>query len=85
MNNKEVKVAFYPIDLDFNTQGTVRIFGTTTDKKKICVYDNSLKPYFWVFNDNVEKAKKKIDNLKLEEDFEILSTKIYDKNYLKRN
>ena len=82
MNNKEVKVAFYPIDLDFNTQGTVRIFGTTTDKKKICVYDNSLKPYFWVFDDNTDKAKKKIDNLKLEEDFEILSTKIYDKNYL---
>ncbi|MEK6862902.1 MAG: DNA-directed DNA polymerase [Nanoarchaeota archaeon] len=82
MDNKGVKISFYPIDVDFNTQGIIRIFGTTIDSKKICVYDESLKPYFWVFNDNIDKTKKKIDNLMLDEDFQILNTSIHDKNYL---
>ncbi|MEK6835328.1 MAG: DNA-directed DNA polymerase [Nanoarchaeota archaeon] len=82
MDNKDVKISFYPIDLDFNSHGIVRIFGTTKDGKKICVYDDSLKPYFWVFDDNIDKIKNKINNLELEEEFEILNTKIYDKFYL---
>ncbi|MEK6906970.1 MAG: DNA-directed DNA polymerase [Nanoarchaeota archaeon] len=80
MNN--VKVSFYPIDLDFNTRGTIRVFGTTADGKKICVYDDSLKPYFWVFNHDANKVKKKIDDLKLDEEFNILSTSVHQKNHL---
>ena len=80
MNN--VKVSFYPIDLDFNSQGTIRVFGTTADGKKICVYDDSLKPYFWVFNHDANKVKKKIDNLKLDEEFNILNTSVHQKNHL---
>ncbi len=80
MNN--VKVSFYPIDLDFNSQGTIRVFGTTADGKKICVYDDSLKPYFWVFNHDANKVKKKIDDLKLDEEFNILSTSVHQKNHL---
>jgi len=81
----QIKVEFYPVDIDFNNQGIIRVFGTTKKNEKICVYDDSLKPYFWVFDDNIEKVKKKIDNLDLENDeFKIISTKIYDKNYLGR-
>ena len=83
MGNEEIKISFYPVDLYFNSQGTVRIFGTTPDRKKICVYDNSLKPYFWILGD--EKIKKKIDEIKLDDEFEILNTKVYDKNYLGKN
>lgn len=82
----EVEINFYPIDIDFNKEGLIRIFGTTMSGEKICVYDDSLKPYFWVFNDkNIEKIKKKIDNLKInDEDSIILNTSIHDKNYLNK-
>jgi DNA polymerase elongation subunit (family B) len=82
MGNGGFKISFYPVDIDFNSRGIIRIFGTTINGEKICVYDDSLKPYFWVFDDDTNKIKEKIDNLELEEDFEILNINTYDKIYL---
>ena len=79
----EGKFLFYPIDIDFNNHGIIRIFGTTRDGKKICVYDDSLKPYFWILGDkNIEKIKNKIEDLEFEDEFKILNTGIHNKNYL---
>src|SRR3989344_2959015 len=79
----EGKFLFYPIDVDFNNHGIIRIFGTTRDGKKICVYDDSLKPYFWILGDkDIEKIKNKIEDLEFEDEFKILNTGIHNKNYL---
>lgn len=45
-------VSFYPIDVDYVTTSTgktaIRIFGRTKKGKRVCVYDERFKPYFWV-------------------------------------
>ena len=44
-----VDVQFYPIDIDYDKEGGVILFGRTIDGERIIVKDNSIKPYFWVF------------------------------------
>jgi len=58
-----VKIEFYPLDIDYDENAVIRLIGTTKDKKKVCVYDESFKPYFWVFNGDVEKLKDKISKI----------------------
>ena len=58
---------FYPLDIDYDENAVVKTLGVTKDTKKVCVYDNSLEPYFWIFNDNIEKHKEEILKIRDEE------------------
>ena len=46
----EVKLRFYPIDVDFsfvNSKPAIRIFALAADGKKLILLDSSFKPYFY--------------------------------------
>ena len=70
-----MRLLFYPLDIDHNENG-IRLLGVTKDNKKVCVHDDSLKPYFWILNN-------KIENIEVEEyDAKVTSVKNYKKEYL---
>jgi len=81
---EESKVSFYPIDIDYDNNGVIRVLGSTKDGKRVCVYDDNLKPYFWVFgNKDLNKIAKKINEIKIE-DNDVIKTELFDKNYLSK-
>jgi len=78
-----VSMQFYPLDIDHDEQGVIRLIGTTKDHEKICVYDDSFLPYFWLVGDNVEKHKENISKIKNEdESVYVIKVEVHDKNYL---
>ncbi|MEK6835829.1 MAG: DNA-directed DNA polymerase [Nanoarchaeota archaeon] len=78
------RVYFYPIDIDFDSQGIIRVIGTTKDGKKVCVYDDTFKPYFWVFgNEDLDKIAKKMNEIEID-DNKVIKIEIFDKNYLSK-
>src|SRR3989344_5909629 len=60
-------VHFYPIDIDYITgtsgAAVIRIFGKTPDGKRICVYDDTFQPYFYVLPKKKEAIGRLIDQL----------------------
>ena len=54
-----VTIEFYPLDIDYDINAVIKLIGTTKDNKKVCVYDDNFKPYFWIFNKEVNKLKTK--------------------------
>ncbi|MEK6933071.1 MAG: DNA-directed DNA polymerase [Nanoarchaeota archaeon] len=72
---------FYPLDIDFDEEGVIRLVGITKNNEKVCVYDGSFKPYFWIINNEPEKIKN--DMLKISEDgVKVLDAEVHEKNYL---
>ena len=58
---------FYPLDIDYDENAVVKILGVTRDNKKVCIYDDSVQPYFWAFNHDIEEYKDKILKIRDEE------------------
>ncbi len=75
-----VKIEFYPLDIDYDEEAVIKLLGITKDGKKVCVYDNGFKPYFWIFN-NVEKLKNKISNIN-ENGIHVTNVEMHNKIYL---
>src|SRR3989344_9000583 len=77
-----VNINFYPLDIEY--KNGIRVFGQTIDNKKVCVLDESLKPYFYVIpKDSVNPfdLQKKIDTIKFDDAY-VVSTDIVKKKYL---
>ncbi|MBU2634342.1 MAG: DNA-directed DNA polymerase, partial [Nanoarchaeota archaeon] len=84
--NNEVKIQFYPLDIDYDNGGNIVLFGKTVDGERIIVKDGSIKPYFWVFVDKkIDSVRKKIENIVIEEKdkiYKVIKTEIHKKFYL---
>ncbi|MDP4012644.1 MAG: DNA-directed DNA polymerase [Candidatus Nanoarchaeia archaeon] len=53
-----MKVQFYPTDVDtieYQGEQAIRIFGRTIDNKRICILDQTFKPYFWAIPKHAHK------------------------------
>ena len=79
-----VKIQLYPIDFDYDKEGNVRIYGKTLDNQRICVIDNSIKPYFWVIPEkgDIHEIEKIIDSMAIKEGdivYKVIKTEIRDK------
>ncbi len=68
--------SFYPLSIDSITDpeagnsGVIRLFGRTTDNKRVCVLDPSFSAYFWAIIDkksSVKSLTEEILALKLDE------------------
>jgi len=71
-------VEFYPLDVGYETnvdgKGAILLFGRTTTGQKICVFDTTYEPYFYVFakhRDAMKHLKESIEALKIEQDHHI--------------
>ncbi len=74
---------FYPLDIDYDENAVVKILGVTRDNKKVCIYDDSVQPYFWAFNHDIEEYKDKILKIRDEEqDVYVTKTEMHEKHYL---
>ncbi len=76
-----MKIGFYPLDIDYENKekATVKMFGRTSEGKKIDLVDDSLQPYFWATaKKNIEALKKKIEKLKGVVKAEIEDKKFYE-------
>lgn len=76
-----MKIGFYPLDIDYESgeKVTIKLFGRTTEGKKIELVDDSLQPYFWVTaKKELEILKKKIENMKGVVKAEIENKKFYE-------
>ncbi len=87
------KIQFYPIEIDsviINNRDYIRIFGKTTDNKKICVFDQ-FENYFWVIpsKENIEWVRKQIENIKVKDNNGkiryVKRAESHIKNFLGRN
>ena len=79
-------IEFYPLDIEYDNDAVIRLIGKTTDNKTVCAYDDSLKPYFWAFNDNIEKLKDKISKIKNEEEnVYVTNVEIQNKEFLSKD
>ncbi len=62
-----VSVEFFPIDVDYVTspsgRGIIRIFGRTLDEKRVCIFDDSFEPYFYVLPRKTEDIRMLIEKL----------------------
>ncbi len=74
-------VEFYPLDIDFDENAVIRLIGTTRNGKNVCAYDDSLKPYFWIFGKDLDKAKEKISKFD-EDNVYVMGTEPHNKIYL---
>ncbi len=57
-----MKLQFYPLDIDsidYEGSSAVRIFGRTKEGKRICIIDNTFKPYFYAIPIQEELTKIK--------------------------
>ena len=59
-----VNIQFYPLDTGYETdesgKATIQLFGRTPDGKKVCVYDTSYLPSFYVIpRGSIEELKHK--------------------------
>ena len=84
-----VKTQFYPLDFDYDKDGTIKIYGKTLDNQRICVLDDSIKPYFWVIVDkgDIYEIEKVIDLIRIEEGgviYKVIKTEIHSKFFLGR-
>lgn len=89
------KVQFFPVDIDYVTKAggkaKVRIFGKTTDGKRVCVFDNNLEPYFWILpkeNVNLANFRKKIEAINVKEAGRtafVVKTELHDKKHLDKD
>ena len=71
-------VSFYPLDLDYVTTSggktAIRIFGRTKKGKRVCVYDERFRPYFWVLpspTSDLAELQKEIAGIRVRKDEEI--------------
>src|SRR3989344_6870702 len=86
------KIKFYPLTIDYVNLGNssyVRVFGRSVDGDRICVYDTSLKPYFYVIPKkgvNLSQLSEKVKAINTSDTndrpVEIHSVKIVKKNML---
>ena len=77
-----VKKEFYPLDFGYDNTGNVVIYGKTTGNERIVVKDDSIKPFFYVF-ENGKKAGE-IENVRIKEEnkiYKVLKTEIVKKKY----
>ena len=83
-----VTIQFYPLDIGHETdesgKSMIQLFGRTLDGKKVCVFDESYLPSFYVIPKKykIDELKRKIDNIK-REDYRVIESKIVDRNYLR--
>jgi len=62
------KIQFYPLDIAYKIEKEkpiIYLFGTTSDKKKICVVDENFNPYFFVIlknQDDISIFREKMQN-----------------------
>ena len=63
-----VKKEFYPLDFEYDNVGHVVIYGKTTGNERIVVKDDSIKPFFYVF-ENGKKAEE-IENIRVNEEIQ---------------
>ena len=68
-------VDFFPIDISSETNASgkeaILLFGRTKDGEKICVFDLSYEPYFYVFpkmREAITSLKTRIEVIKIEQD-----------------
>ncbi|MBU1203844.1 MAG: DNA-directed DNA polymerase, partial [Nanoarchaeota archaeon] len=73
---KQTTEQFYLLDIDYNSQGTVIVYGRTKAGKRIVVYDDSMKPHFWVLSGSKQDQKK------IELMDGVISTEMQKKSYL---
>ena len=86
------KIKFYPLTIDYVNLGNssyVRVFGRSVDGDRICVYDTSLKPYFYVIprkGVNLSQLSEKVKAINTSDTndrpVEIHSVEIVKKNML---
>jgi len=83
------KYEFYPLDFDYDRDGTIILMGKTTNNEKIIVLDNSVKQYFYVFPKNsAKKLSEELSNIRIRKDdkitkffkTEVVKKRFYDKN-----
>ena len=80
-----MEIEFYPLDIDYDNNSVIKLIGTTKDGKKACVYDDSFRPYFWIFNDDVDKIKDKISKISNNiENIYVTNVEVHNKNYLNK-
>lgn len=64
-----VKVEFFPLDVDYisgaSGRAVLRIFGRTLDEKRVCIYDDSFEPYFYVLPTKKEDIRGLMEKLLL--------------------
>jgi len=80
-----VKKEFYPLDFDYDSEGII-IYGKTTGNERIVIKDDSVKPYFYVLEN--EKRAKEIENIRVKEEnriYKVLKTEIVNKKYYDKN
>lgn len=76
-----MKIGFYPLEIDYESRekAAVKLFGRTTEGKKIELVDDSIQPYFWVTaKKDIEEIKKKIEKTKNVLKAEIENKKFYE-------
>ena len=81
-----VKKEFYPLDFGYDNTGNVVIYGKTTGNERIVVKDDSIKPFFYVF-ENGKKAGE-IENVRIKEEnkiYKVLKTEIVKKKYFDKD
>lgn len=63
MVSKEMKTSFFltGVDYEVSDRTNIRLFGRTDNGKSVCIFDDSLQPYFYVFEKNINSLKNKIE------------------------
>ncbi|HLC65248.1 MAG TPA: DNA-directed DNA polymerase [Candidatus Nanoarchaeia archaeon] len=64
-----VRIRFFPFDVTYrivDDKAVIHLYGRTADGNDICIIDDNFRPYFYVFSGDLEKAKLKIEQLKVE-------------------
>src|SRR3989344_530566 len=60
------KYEFYPLDFDYDRNGTIIVMGKTTNNERIIILDSSVKQYFYVFPKNsAKKLSEELSNIRI--------------------
>ena len=75
MAEEKAKIMFYPLDIDYDSQGVVSLFGRNVNGRKVIVRDAGFKFYCYVIGKGLKEVKKKLDYIELaDENYKVLKT-----------
>ena len=87
-----MEMQFYPIDVDYVTnkagKAVIRLFGRSTDGKRVCVIDSNFEPYFYAVPESKTKVasiRKEMEKIRVKHDeslFYVSSTEVSERKYL---
>jgi len=76
-----MKLKFYLVGIDYeSSDNMVRLFGRGENGKPVCVLDDSVKPYFYVFADKNEKKVRKEIGKEFNAEFKVLKKRYLEKD-----